>query len=340
MTSRTVFDPAVSVIVPVHNAAATIDATLASLFAQTLERIEIIAVDDASRDESAQILQRIAEREPRLKVLRLDQNGGVHEARAAGLRMAGAQWIGFVDADDFARPQMYATVFEAAVREGVDVVVCSTDRVTQDRKTLGPHTSFRSTGRFDDHLFDRYCRLDFGNGSLCNKIYRADNIRRWGARSFRWRQDANEDTLVNLGVFSDARSVCVLPQALYEYVFNPRSATSSSDNYKAFTLLLRAYAIAIDQFADAGAGALTSITSLYRRQIDYGCYQLPDGALPPEHMGAVAEAITLLGQRHPAALALLAARMQQPMGSGDAQGATTRFGHLLGKVMSILQGRR
>lgn len=340
MKSHILSNPSVSVIVPVHNAAATIEATLASLFTQALDRIEVIAVDDASQDASAQILQGIAHREPRLKVMRLTQNVGVHEARAAGLRIAGAQWIGFLDADDFARPQMYSTLVEAAERQDVDIVVCGSARVTQDRKPLGLKTSFSSICRFDADLFDRYCRLEFGNGSLCNKLYRAAIIRRWGARSFRWRQDANEDTLVNLGVFFDARSACVLPQALHEYTFNPKSATSSADNYKAFTLLLRAYAIAIDQFADAGAGALASITTLYRRQIDYDCYHLPDGTLPPEHLGAVAEAIALLGQRNPAALALLAARMQRPIGSAQAPGATTRLGRLRGKVRSVLQGRR
>jgi glycosyltransferase involved in cell wall biosynthesis len=304
--------PAVSVIVPVHNAAATIEATLASLFTQTLDNLEVVAVDDASRDASAEVLNRIAAREPRLKVLRLERNVGVHEARVAGLRAAQAPWIGFVDADDFARPQMYASLLDAADEYGVDVVVCGADRVTQARQRLGSKTSFAATRRIDDALLQRYCRLEFGNGSLCNKLYRATLIQRWGLRSFRWRQDMNEDTLVNLAVFFDARSVCLLPLALYEYTFNPTSATSSADHHRAFTLLLRAYALAIDQFADEGSDVLESIIALYRRQIDYDCYRLPDGAWPPQHDAALHEAVALLAHRYPPALALLAARLQQP----------------------------
>lgn len=340
MTPREAAGPSVSVIVPVHNAASTIGATLGSLFAQTLDRLEVIAVDDASRDGSAQVLAGLASREARLKVVSLDQNIGVHEARAAGLRRAQAPWIGFLDADDFARPAMFETLLTVAERQAVDVVVCGSDRVTPDRRRLGTKTSFSAARRFDDGLFHRFCRLEFGNGSLCNKLYRAGLVCRWGERSFPWRQDTNEDTLVNLGVFFDARTAFVLPEVLHEYTFNPASATSTADNHKAFTLLFRAYAIAIDRFADAGDEALASITALYRRQIDYDCYRLPDGPVPAPHAAALAQAVAVLAERCPAALALLAARMPRAEESPDAPGAGRDPGRLLGQLKSRLLGQR
>ena len=78
----------VSIIVPVYNNANSLIQSLRSLFDQTLNEIEIIAVNDASTDQSGDILDELAQRESRLNVIHLRENVGVHETRSAGLRLS------------------------------------------------------------------------------------------------------------------------------------------------------------------------------------------------------------------------------------------------------------
>ncbi len=93
----------VSVIVPAFNCAATIGATLCSARAQTIADIELIVVDDGSRDPTQRILEELQSREPRLRVIS-QANAGVSAARNAGVRAARADVIAFLDSDDVWAP--------------------------------------------------------------------------------------------------------------------------------------------------------------------------------------------------------------------------------------------
>ncbi|MCB0791851.1 MAG: glycosyltransferase family 2 protein, partial [Flavobacteriales bacterium] len=88
--------PNVSVVVPCHNAAPWIEATLTSVLAQDWPGLEVIVVDDGSVDDSA---DRVARRFPQVRLLR-QANAGVAAARNAGLKAASGDWVAFVDADD------------------------------------------------------------------------------------------------------------------------------------------------------------------------------------------------------------------------------------------------
>ena len=91
--------PAVSVVVPAFNAAATLDETLRSVRAQTFRDLEILVVNDGSRDETPEIALRHARADPRLRLIR-QRNGGVAAARNRGIEEARAALVAPVDADD------------------------------------------------------------------------------------------------------------------------------------------------------------------------------------------------------------------------------------------------
>jgi glycosyltransferase involved in cell wall biosynthesis len=93
--------PLVSVVIPAYNAAATLAATLDSVLAQTYPRIEIVVVDDGSRDGTPEVLARYA---PRVRGLR-QANGGLAAARNAGLAAARGEFIALLDADDLCEPE-------------------------------------------------------------------------------------------------------------------------------------------------------------------------------------------------------------------------------------------
>ncbi len=154
--------PKVSVIVPVFNAGAKLLPSIESLLNQTLKDIEIIIVNDASTDNSGSVIDQLAKENTNIVPVHFSENKGVHEARLAGLKKSTAPWIGFLDADDFARPNMFATLLSAAVDNDVDIVVCGSDRVTEQRKVIAPKLRFRRSEKVDDNVFERFCAFEEG----------------------------------------------------------------------------------------------------------------------------------------------------------------------------------
>lgn len=96
--------PTFSVIIPAFNAQATLDATIASLRAQTFDDWEAIVLDDQSTDDTASIAERHAAADPRIRVVSLP-NGGPSKARNRGAAAAKGTWLAFLDADDLWSPQ-------------------------------------------------------------------------------------------------------------------------------------------------------------------------------------------------------------------------------------------
>ncbi|MEZ5665926.1 MAG: glycosyltransferase family 2 protein [Alphaproteobacteria bacterium] len=98
--------PAVTVVIPVFNGAATLGAALDSVLAQSFADFEAIVVDDASTDDLAAVLA--ARPDPRLRLLRLEANRGAGGARNAGIAEARGRLVAFLDADDFWHPDKLA----------------------------------------------------------------------------------------------------------------------------------------------------------------------------------------------------------------------------------------
>lgn len=114
----------ISIIVPAHNAEATLQACLDSLLQQNEQRLEILVIDDGSTDATAAVGADFAARDPRVRILHLPENQGVSAARNLGLSAASGQYIGFCDADDWAEPAMYGALADAADAACAQIAFC------------------------------------------------------------------------------------------------------------------------------------------------------------------------------------------------------------------------
>ena len=171
-----------SIIVPVYNMASDNKLTfcLDSLLAQTLDEkeYEIIAVDDASTDESPEILQRYEKQYPgRLRAILSDVNRHQGGAKNLGIRAAKGDWIGFIDADDWISPDMYAVMLSKAEETGADMAGC--DLCLVDSHTFETGDRIEKNGSAEqsgilDH--DRKKSLILEGGRLVVKIYRRETI--------------------------------------------------------------------------------------------------------------------------------------------------------------------
>lgn len=113
----------VSVIVPIYNAEKYLEQCLDSIVNQTLKDIEIILIDDGSTDRSADICKKYLSN-PRV-TYHHKENEGLAAARADGISYANGEYIGFVDSDDWIKPEMYEKMYEAAKSNNSDVVFCN-----------------------------------------------------------------------------------------------------------------------------------------------------------------------------------------------------------------------
>lgn len=120
--------PKVSVIVPVYGVEKYIERCARSLFEQTLEDIEFIFVDDCTPDKSLEILKNVLEDYPQRKkqviIVSHEKNMGLPIARQSGLKVASGGYIIHCDSDDWVDVTMYEKMYNKAIEEGSDIVVC------------------------------------------------------------------------------------------------------------------------------------------------------------------------------------------------------------------------
>lgn len=114
----------VSVIVPVYNVEKYLDQCLSSLVNQTLQSIEIIVVNDGTKDNSQCIIDRFVEEYPNKIKSLVKDNGGLGDARNFGISYATGEYIGFIDSDDYVDSQMFEKMYKVAQAENSDLVLC------------------------------------------------------------------------------------------------------------------------------------------------------------------------------------------------------------------------
>jgi len=170
----------VSVIMPAYNAAATLLASMQSVFAQSHADVELLVIDDRSKDATWEIVEETAKHEPRLVPIRQPQNGGVAAARNAGLEAASGTHIAFLDSDDRWRPEKLATQLAHLRETGGAISYTAYRRFDEQERTLSivrPPASVRYadmlksnrignlTGLYDrtlgEHRFERIGHEDY-----------------------------------------------------------------------------------------------------------------------------------------------------------------------------------
>jgi len=162
----------ISVIVPIYKVEKYLPKCIDSLLNQTYRDLEIILVDDGSPDGCGEICDVYAARDNRIKVIH-QANAGVSAARNAGLRVAGGEYIGFVDADDFCDIDMYAVMLEQMQDGNYDIVVCGYDYVDEQGIVTRPYrvsgVEFVSERELLSKYFDMPPSIRLG---VANKIFR------------------------------------------------------------------------------------------------------------------------------------------------------------------------
>ena len=113
----------VSVIVPVYKVERYLDKCVESILNQTYKNLEIILIDDGSPDKCGEMCEIWAKKDRRIKVIH-KENGGLSDARNAGIEICSGRYVGFVDSDDYIEDEMYEKLLIAITKENADISTC------------------------------------------------------------------------------------------------------------------------------------------------------------------------------------------------------------------------
>ena len=139
-------EPLISVIVPVYNVQPYLRQCLDSIESQTYRKLEVIVVDDGSKDGSGLICDEYASKHPEWIVIH-QENKGLADARNAGLDVYKGDFASFIDSDDYISPFFYEIVVDCINKVGADMVFLSYDSEFWDGGVLSRHQNLRHQHR-------------------------------------------------------------------------------------------------------------------------------------------------------------------------------------------------
>jgi glycosyltransferase involved in cell wall biosynthesis len=227
----------VTVIVPAYNAAATIDETLLSVRAQSHACLEIIVVDDGSVDSTAQIVERHAQADARVALIRHPTNKGVAAARNTAIAAAKSDLIAPIDADDLWHPLKIERQVAAMRQGGRKVGLIYTWSALLDAQSRV--TALAGRYLFDGNVLTTLCEFNLvGNGS--SPLMRADAVKQAGGYDsslVRLHAQGCEDWALYLAIAESFEFVAV-PEYLTGYRSLPASmSTDASQMWRSFCLV-------------------------------------------------------------------------------------------------------
>lgn len=228
----------ISLIVAVYNIEEYVKRCVISILEQSYRNLEIILVDDGSTDSSGQICDGFARKDRRIRVLH-KPNGGLADARNAGLAIAKGSYIGFVDGDDWIDKEMYEKMLGAMLEQHADMAVCRYRRIYKDR------TEDASTDKVilleDGETLQVYVEerkeYDIQNAAW-NKLYRKEVLKNLSFPTGKWY----EDIVFTTKAISRAKSCVYLDTACYNYIIDREGSIMNTQiNSRTFTDQIPAY---------------------------------------------------------------------------------------------------
>lgn len=227
--------PEISIIIPFYNADNQLRQCLNSVVNQTLTNLEIICIDDNSRDKSLKIAEEFAKTDNRIKIIKNEETKGQSYSRNRGLEAATGRYIGFADADDFVDENMFKTMLSKAVKTEADIVMCKAllyDEKTQTTKT-DDYYGLKCFEKFSKKIFNHEDTKNFIteiNVAVWNKLYRRDFLIKEKIKF----SEGNifEDLPFFFETYTKAKNVVIVDEHLYYYRINTPNSTMTQTGKK------------------------------------------------------------------------------------------------------------
>lgn len=222
----------ISVILPIYKVENYLKKCIDSVINQTYTKLEIILVDDGSPDKCGDICNEYSKKDARIKVIH-KENGGLSDARNAGIKGATGKYIAFIDPDDYVDSNYIKILYENIISTNSDISICFFKEVSEDENILNKETiinnvtSFNMLETFNNLYVDKYA---LNTVVAWNKLYK---IELWKDIVYP-KGKIHEDEFVIHKLIQKCNKVVYTGAVLYYYVQHKNSITGIGYNEKTF----------------------------------------------------------------------------------------------------------
>lgn len=221
----------ISIIIPVYKVEEYLEKCVDSVIKQTYDNLEIILVDDGSPDNCGKICDQYSKKDKRVKVIH-KENGGLSDARNAGIDISRGEYISFIDSDDYVEIDYIETLYNSIIKSKADLAVCAHKVVYSNGSVIDKATNnyyeYTSKEALKHMLYDQDLDL-----SAWGKLYKRnlfDNVRYPKGRIF-------EDAATTYKLIDNAKKVVVYSMSKYFYIIRKKSITTNNFTMKKMDLI-------------------------------------------------------------------------------------------------------
>ena len=209
----------ISIIVPIYNVEQYLDKCIESLVNQTYKNLEIILIDDGSKDNSRKIVNSWTAKDNRIKSIH-KKNGGLSDARNAGMKIATGDYIGFVDSDDWINYKMYEVLINNLEKYNADISACAINKIDEkyfidEKQVLNENICMFTAEEALENLIDEGILKQ----TVWNKLYKREVI---NGICFEFGK-IHEDEFWSYQIFGRCKKIVYTYAELYYYLQRPGS---------------------------------------------------------------------------------------------------------------------
>lgn len=219
--------PLISVVVPVYNVEEYLNQCVDSILDQTYKNLEVILINDGSKDNGGKICDAYAEKDARVKVIH-QTNKGLSGARNSGLELVSGEYLAFVDSDDWIEPNMFSRLTELLQENNLDIVECGIAKSNVKKQA-------KKDVQLTIETYEEALKRIIKNNqySVWRRIYKTSLV-----KDYRFLEGkTSEDVYFTIDNLKKVDRIGVYLMPFYNYRYNPTSITKSPYSLKKFDSL-------------------------------------------------------------------------------------------------------
>lgn len=238
----------VSVIVPVYNVEKYLERCLNSLVNQTLEDIQIIVVNDGSPDNSQEIIERFEKQYPEKLKGYVKENGGLSDARNYGMQFIEGEYVAFVDSDDYVDETMYEKLYDKAMEEESEIVICGYYKVNDATYTM-TRAQYGNMEEYGMSCKENPIIIEMNAPYAWNKLIKWDLLKRSGVKFPKGYTYEDIPTMYLL--LAMANRVSKVDEQLYYYIIERKGSITATFS-RTRNLIMKSLDLFNQRFKEAG----------------------------------------------------------------------------------------
>ena len=214
-------NPKISIIVPVYNAENYLNRCIDSILSQTFTEFECILVNDCSSDNSLAICKKYEKHDERIKVIHNEKNIGSSLSRKTGLDKATGEYIQFVDSDDWIESDMIEKMYEKAISDNADMVICGYFfEKNNNTKIIEQNINEKKKESIIKDIISRRLKAFVWNKFVKRETFLLVNFPQY---------NNSEDYFITIQNIYNSKHITTYSLPLYHYCFNEQSLSNNND---------------------------------------------------------------------------------------------------------------